>query len=198
MIAQTAIQPDNREFPAVDLVDGLEGVPKPVLRTVFGKQLGRRIWERTRRPRTAHTRTLHSGPVEPSTTRSASGGSHANHVGEHKKMATELVNSESLVGMLEYLSRRASETLRENHRLAQSVTVTLCFDDSTRQVASDRLARPTTDPSELCEAVTQLFRSLPAAGGALASINLSTKSVEASPEVEIAPDFDCALAGVSP
>jgi len=110
-------------------------------------------------------------------------------------MATELVNAEILSGMIEYLSRRAGETLKENRRQARFATLTLCYDDGMREIGSVRLARPTANPPEICEAVSELFRSFEAGNAALESINLTTSSIEVESVVEVAPDLNCALAG---
>jgi nucleotidyltransferase/DNA polymerase involved in DNA repair len=195
MIAQTVTAPDTRAVQ--DFARELAGVPKPVLRTVFGKHLGRRIWELTRRPCAEQTRSGLATSDQTATTHTASDAARAKNATRPTKMATDLIETQILDGMLGYLSRQASDTLSRNRRMAQSVTVTLGFEDGSCQIASDRLARPTNDAKEICHAVTDLFRRLSAAEGVLASINLTAKSVEADADVEIAPDLGCALAGVS-
>jgi hypothetical protein len=182
MIVQTESNSIGRMDPVHDLACELAGVPKPVLRTVFGKQLGRRIWERTRRPQQkAGQGSAATVGAPPAAVR--------------KWMTTELVNTEILSGMIEYLSRRAGETLDQNHRQARSATLTLCYDDGIQEIANVRLARPTSDPAELCEAVSELSRSFEAGDAALESINLTTSSVEVESVVEVAPDLSCALVG---
>jgi nucleotidyltransferase/DNA polymerase involved in DNA repair len=194
MIVQTEASPTNRTHPICDLAGELAGVPKPVLRTVFGKQLGRRIWERTRRPRQDAAHRPYDAPAG-APPAGSSDATPKKGATVRKRMATDLVNAEILRGMIEYLSRRAGETLDQNRRQARSATLTLCYDDGTREIASARLARPTSDPAELCEAVSELFRSFEAGDAALESINLTTSSVAVESVVEVAPDLSCALAG---
>jgi hypothetical protein len=110
-------------------------------------------------------------------------------------MATQLVNAEILRGMIEYLSRRAGETLDQNRRLVRSATLTLCFDDGKREIGNARLTRPTKDPAEICEAVSELFRGFRAGDAALESINLTTSSIQVESIVEATSDLSCALAG---
>ena len=195
MIAETATHSADRGYSGHDLAGKLAGVPMPVLRTVFGKQLGRRIWERTRRPRPQQASAVDSTLTGSRPAGSGVDSTRVENPVVRKRMATELVNAEILRGMIEYLSHRAGETLELNRRQAQSATLTLCYDNGTREIGSVRLARPTADPSEICEAVSELFRTFEAGDAALESINLTTSSVEVESVVEVAPDLSCALAG---
>ena len=195
MIAETATHSADRGYSGHDLAGELAGVPQPVLRTVFGNQLGRRIWERTRRQLPQQASGADSTLTGSRPARSGVDSTSVEDPAVRKRMATELVNAEILRGMIEYLSRRAGETLEQNRRQARSATLTLCYDNGTREIGSVRLARPTANSSEICEAVSELFRSFEAGDAALESINLTTSSVEVESIVEVAPDLSCALAG---
>jgi nucleotidyltransferase/DNA polymerase involved in DNA repair len=195
MVVENAVQHDGQALPARGLAGELQGVPKPVLRTVFGRSLGRRIWALTRKPRPARTRLEALGALK------ISGPDHNSRDSVHEgsvvgvKKATDLVNAEILRGMIEYLSRRAGEALSQNRRLARTVTLTFSFDDGSSEIGSARLARPTSDPVEVCEAVSDLSRNFASGDSALASISLSTSSIADESAVEVAPDLSCALAG---
>jgi nucleotidyltransferase/DNA polymerase involved in DNA repair len=183
MIAQSATQPaypspaPNSGQSAHSLAAEFAGVPKPALRAVFGKRLGRRLWETARRQSPAQQRqVMPAAPTRPS-------------------LPIAGLNTEILRGMIEYLSRRASETLDQNRRQANAVTLTLHYADSTQESARVRLARPTTNPQEISEAVSALFHNFETREAALESINLSTTSIEAEFAPDASPDLGCALAG---
>jgi hypothetical protein len=195
MIAETTRNRNNRPYSALDLAGDLAGVPKPVLRTVFGEHLGRRIWEFTRGPRKGRAHAGSSRPAEPLRPEPGAADEPAETDVSRKRMATQLVNAEILRGMIEYLSRRAGETLDQNRRLVRSATLTLCFDDGKREIGNTRLTRPTKDPAEICEAVSELFRGFRAGDAALESINLTTSSIQVESIVEATSDLSCALAG---
>jgi hypothetical protein len=174
MNGQIAIGPARPKGQIHDVAADFAGVPKPVLRTVFGKHLGRRIWELSR-----GTEARDGGSSQP---------------GE-LTAATELANAEILRGMIGYLSRRGAETLELNQRQASAVAITLTYVDGIQKVARARLARPTTDPLEIREAAIVLFRTFEPGDAALESVNLTTSTLQAESVVELATDLSCALAG---
>jgi nucleotidyltransferase/DNA polymerase involved in DNA repair len=150
------------------------GVPKPALRAVFGKRLGQRLWETARRQSSARQRqAMPAAPTLPA-------------------LPVAGLNTEILRGMIEYLSRRASETLDHNRRQANAVTLTLHYADSTQESARVRLARPTTNPQEISEAVSTLFHNFETREPALESINLSTNSIPAECVLHASPELGCA------
>jgi hypothetical protein len=174
MNGQIAIGPARPKGQIHDIAADFVDVPKPVLRTVFGKHLGRRIWELVRGSEALDGRS--SQPGAPTA-------------------ATELANAEILRGMIGYLSRRGAETLEQNQRQASAVSITLTYVDGIQKVARARIARPTTDPLEICEAATTLFRTLDPCDAALESVNLTTSTLQAESVVEVPADLSCALAG---
>jgi len=194
MTVEAPIHGEDKAHPALDLAGELGGVPKPVLRTVFGKQLGGRIWELIRQPRVPRTRRESPGSAEPVCASAPVREMPCS--GCSKKMASDPVNGEILRGMIEYLSHRAADTLERNRRLARSVTLTLCYNDGSRQIGTSWLARPTNASAEICEAVGRLFCDLPASLASLAAINLTAGSVEAQPGMDVAL-LRSALAGAS-
>jgi hypothetical protein len=174
MNGQIAIGPARPKGQIHDIAAEFADVPKPVLRTVFGKHLGRRIWELARGTEGQDGRS--SQPHTPTA-------------------ATDLANAEILRGMIGYLSRRGAETLEQNQRQASAITLTLTYIDGFQKVARARLARPTTDSLEICEAAIVLFRTFDPRNVALESLNLTTSTLQAESVVEVAADLSCALAG---
>jgi len=174
MNGQIAIGPARPKGQVHDLAAEFANVPKPALRTVFGKHLGRRIWELARGAEVQGGQSWqpHTPPA-----------------------ATELANAEILRGMIGYLSRRGAETLEQNQRQASAVTLTLAYVDGFQKVARARLARPTTDPLEICESAIVLFRTFAPRNVALESLNLTTSTLQAESVAEVAADLSCALAG---
>ncbi len=73
----------------------LQGVPKPMLQTIFGKALGLRIWEQARRESTH--------PADSPT--------------------NQVADSEISTGMVNYVSLRTAGTLRERSRQAKAITI---------------------------------------------------------------------------
>jgi hypothetical protein len=174
MNGQTAIGPARPKSQIHDIAAEFADVPKPVLLIVFGKHLGRRIWELARNVETQDERR--SQPGMPAA-------------------ATEQTNAEILRGMIGYLSRRGAETLEQNRRQASAVTLTLAYVDGVQKVACERLVRPTTDPLAICEAAINLFRTFDPSDVAIESLNLTTSTLQAESVVEVAADLSCALAG---
>jgi hypothetical protein len=129
---------------------GLQGVPKPMLRTVFGKALGLRIWEQARRG-CAHTADSPKNQV---------------------------ADSEISTGMVNYVSLRAAGTLRECSRQVKAIRLTLNYENGESRAAQMRLATPTNEINELAEAATELLRRLPVRG--VQSVNLAVTAVEAA------------------
>jgi hypothetical protein len=140
------------------MVSELRGVPRPALQTVFGKALGRRIWERARH--------------------FAGGG---------------VADEEILGGMIEYVSRRAGEALRENRRQAKAIGLRLEYADGVETLNRMRLARPTNDGREILVAAMELFGRTEARGVMVESVDLKVTSVQTEPVNERAGSLDYAV-----
>jgi hypothetical protein len=125
----------------------LQGVPKPMLQTVFGKALGLRIWEQARRV-CAH-------PADNPTNRVA--------------------DSEISTGMVNYVSVRAADTLRERSRQAETIRLTVTYDNGESCAAQMRLATPTNEVNELAEAATELLHRLSVRG--VQFVNLAVTAI---------------------
>jgi nucleotidyltransferase/DNA polymerase involved in DNA repair len=163
--------------PADRLVGELRGVPKPVLQTVFGKGLGRRIWQQARRSAGAGRQS-----------QTAPGGN-----AEARTAPTVVTNGEIVGGMIEYVSRRAGETLSKNQRQAQAIGLSLVYADGVSKVERMRLARPTSDAQELSAAAMALFRRAEARGVTVASVDLTVTSVQTEVVTERAGGLDGAI-----
>jgi impB/mucB/samB family C-terminal domain len=135
----------------------LQGVPKPMLRTVFGKALGLRIWEQARRER-AH-------PADSPT--------------------NQVADFEISTGMVKYLSLRAAGALRECSRQARAIRLTVTYENGESRAARMRLATPTNEINELAEAATKLLHRLPLRG--VQSVGLGVTALEAAAIQEQTP-----------
>jgi hypothetical protein len=128
----------------------LQGVPKPMLRTVFGKALGLRIWEQARRG-CAHTADSPKNQV---------------------------ADSEISTGMVNYVSLRTAGTLRECSRQAKAIRLTVTYQNGESRAAQMRLATPTSEINELAKAATELLHRLSILG--VQSVNLAVTVIEAA------------------
>jgi impB/mucB/samB family C-terminal domain len=165
-------------MPQDRMLKDLNRVPKATLRTVFGKVMGRRIWEQVRRSN------------EP--TQRADVGNSA-RTGS-KPVGSELTDADLVVAMIESVSRRAGQTLRVNKREAKAIGLMLTYADGAVTSESARLARPSADASEISAVAIALFRSCRAREAALVSINLTTATLQTEAAFDRAADPHCALA----
>ena len=147
------------------MAEELQGVPKPVLQTVFGKTLGRRIWERVR-PGTAE------GAANP---------------------GVRIEDAEISVGMAGYVSRQAAHALREKGRLAKALTITIGYSDGSSHSARTRLPGPTNESDLIAAAAIQLLRRFPVRG--VRSVNLAIAGVALTADREHSPALVHSLAG---
>jgi hypothetical protein len=141
------------------LLEKLNGVPKGALRTVFGKVLGRRIWEQVRQP-ASHTGLRVQASKQPRTT------------------SAGITDDELLLAMIESVCRRAAETLGQRRRLARAIGLTLAYADGFIQSERARLARPSADASEIGAAAIELFQGREPRESPLVSINLTTATLQ--------------------
>ena len=128
----------------------LQGVAKPMLQTVFGKALGLRIWEQARWE-CAH-------PTD--------------------RPTNQVADSEISTGMVNYVSLRAADTLRECGRQAKAIRLTVTYENGESRAARMRLATPTSEINEIAEAATKLLHRLPVRG--VRSVDLAVTTMEAA------------------
>jgi hypothetical protein len=128
----------------------LQGVPKPMLQTVFGKALGLRIWEQAREECTH--------PTDRTTNR--------------------IADSEISTGMVNYVTLRAAGTLRECSRQATAIRLTVTYENGESRAAQMRLATPTNEINELAEAATELLHRFSVRG--VQSVDLAVTTTEAA------------------
>jgi proline racemase len=146
------------------MTEQLQGVPKPMLRTVFGDGLGRRIWELVRR----NGRQPGADPLN------------------------RVSDVELSKGMVEYLSQRAAETLHARNRQARAIRLTITYADRESLTARTHLPTPTNESSEIVVATMGLLRQFPTCG--VRSIDLAVTAIEAASVPEQIPVHACSLA----
>ena len=145
----------------------LQGVPKPVLQTIFGKPLGRRIWDQAR------CQTAQADAVP----------------------AHAVTDAQISAGMVRHASEQAAEALREARRQAKSLSITIIDARGETQVARTHLAIPSSESSAIAEAATKLLSELPT--HALQSFNLTLSTVAApasqdAPAIPVGAQHGCA------
>jgi impB/mucB/samB family C-terminal domain len=146
------------------MAEQLPGVPKPMLRTVFGDSLGRRIWELVRR----NGGQRGAGPL------------------------SRVSDVELSKGMVEFLSQRAAETLHARGRQARAIRLTITYADRESLTARTHLPTPTNESSGIVVATMGLLRQFPACG--VRSIDLAVTAIEAASVPEQIPAPACSLA----
>jgi hypothetical protein len=139
------------------MAEQLHGVPKPMLRTVFGDGLGRRIWELVRR----ESGQPGVGPL------------------------SRVSDVELSKGMVEYLSQRAGDNLHARSRQARAIRLRITYTDREPLTARTHLPTPTSDGREIAVATMGLLRQFPAGG--VRSIDLVVTSIEAASVSEQIP-----------
>jgi hypothetical protein len=132
----------------------LQGVPKPMLQTVFGDGLGRRIWEFVRR----NDGQPGAGPV------------------------SRVSDVELSKGMVEYLSQQAADTLHARSRQARAIRLTITYADRESLTARTCLPTPTNEGSEIAVATMGLLRQFPAC--VVRSIDLVVTTIEPASDPE--------------
>jgi hypothetical protein len=132
------------------MTEQLRGVPKPMLQTVFGRGLGRRIWE------LARAKAAQPG-LEP---------------------ASRVSDADLSMRMVEYLSQQAAGSLCARSRQARSIRLTITSADGESTTARMALAKPTNEGNELAIASKALLRQFPTGG--VRSIDLAVSSIEAA------------------
>jgi impB/mucB/samB family C-terminal domain len=150
------------------MVAELSGMPKPLLQTVFGRTLGRRIWLQCRRdtvaPQAGHKAALPEWSDRILGSRSAAA-------------AGPVTDAEVFSGMIEYVASRAAEALRRQARQATAIGLTITYADGHSRIERARLARPTGDVRELAGAAASLIGTGDERCLCVASVNLTLTSV---------------------
>jgi hypothetical protein len=129
-----AIRVARRTGDGFRMAEHLRGVPKLMLQTVFGCGLGRRIWELARR-----------NGAQPG-------------VGAVSRVS----DGDLSIGMVEYLSQQAADTLRDRRRKARAIRLTITYADGESRTTRMRLAQPTSEGNEIAMASRALLRRFPA------------------------------------
>jgi len=164
-------------IPRDRMLKDLDGVPKAALRTMFGKVMGRRIWEQVRRSNQPTRRADAAN-----STRAAS-----------NPAGSEVTDADLVVAMIESVSRRAGETLRVHEREAKAIGLMLTYADGAVTSESARLAPPSADAGEISAAAIALFRSCRPREAALVSINLTTSTLQTETAFDPAANLHCAM-----
>ena len=178
----------------------LSGVPRPVLQTVFGTGLGRRIWQQSHGCDTKPEPVASIGKVAASrrTPKSMrvrlrqcldwllrSGATVA---------AGPVADAEIVAGMIEYLALRAGETLRQQGRQAEAIGLRMVYADGVSRIERMRLARPTRERQELSAAAISLFGRSEGRGVAVELVDLTVTSVAAECVTQRTDRFEHAMA----
>jgi impB/mucB/samB family C-terminal domain len=132
------------------MAEELRGVPKPMLQTVFGYSLGRRIWE------LARGKGAQPGVCP----------------------LSRVSDAELSMGMVGYLSQQAAAMLCARGRLAKAIRLTITYADGDSPTARMHLATPTSEDNDIAMATKALLRRFPACG--VRSIDLAVTSIEAA------------------
>ena len=173
---ESCVESASPAEPGDAMVDGLRGVPKPMLQTVFGRMLGRRIWEQARR--------LADHRV---------GSQMAREGRSTPQRASPVGDADIVGGMTEYVSRRAAETLDESGRQAKAIGLRIVYVDGVSRLERMRLARPTNQEQQLSAAAMELFRRSEARDVAVEAVHLTVTSVQAERVTEPMTSLDYAM-----
>jgi len=128
----------------------LHGVPRLALQTIFGKSLGRRIWNQAR------SKVAHAAAVP----------------------AHAVTDGEISTGMVEYVSKQAADALHEARRQATAIRLTVTWAQGKTHVARTRLSKPTSDAAAIADGATKLLSRFPTY--AIQSVNLALSTVDAA------------------
>jgi impB/mucB/samB family C-terminal domain len=148
----------------------LRGVPKSALQIVFGKTLGRRIWDQSRAQTGSTTPRRASHPV---------------------------ADADISMALVEYLSNRAAETLGRQARRAKAIGLKVSYEDGESIWTRAPLARPCSEAAAITAAATAILRQLPASVAAVKSLSLTVTTVEVQAIREQAPLSDYPAIGAS-
>ncbi len=163
----------------------LSGVPKPVLQTVFGRRLGRRIWLQSRGSDTKSGLGASSVKAAASRRTPKKFSSRLHRCLDwilHSRAtiaAGPVADSEVVAGMIEYLASQAGESLGQRGRQAKAIGLRIVYADGVSRMERMRLARPTNERQELKAAAISLFGKSEDRGVAVESVDLTAASVQA-------------------
>jgi hypothetical protein len=141
------------------MAEQLRDVPKPMLQRVFGHGLGRRIWELVRSTGTQPC----VGPM------------------------SRVSDADLAIGMVEYLSQHAADTLLARGRLAKAIRLTITYADGKSSTARMPLAKQTSEGNELALATKALLHQFRACN--VRSVDLRITSTEAASIPDQTPDL---------
>jgi nucleotidyltransferase/DNA polymerase involved in DNA repair len=141
-----------------ELARELRGVPKAVLRQVFGKLLGTRLWQQLR-------------PATPAATT----GSSATPVSATARISDRELSS----GLLRYLCTEAAATLRERQRFAKSISLTVLYPNGESETAHQLLLRSTNDAEALEAAAHTAIRGMRSRAFASLKLDLTAAGTQA-------------------
>ena len=172
------------------MVGELSGVPRAVLQTVFGKALGRRIWQRAR----CLGQLSMESQAMPAGSESLRQAERRRPAGTESSAGT-IDDTEIVGGMIEYVSRRAGETLGERARQANAIGLRIVYADGVSRFDRMRLARPTNEGPEIGAAAMELFRQPEGRNVGVESVELTVTSVVTEAVGRRADGLEYALAG---
>jgi hypothetical protein len=172
------------------MVGELSGVPRAVLQTVFGKTLGRRIWQQARcRPQ--HSMESQALLAGAESVRQAE----RRRPGGAKASFPPVADAEIVRGMIEYVSRRAGEALGDRARQAKAIGLRIVYADGVLRFDRMHLACPTNAGPEIGAAAMELFRRPEDRNGGVESVELTVTCVETEALRRRADGLEYAMAG---
>jgi nucleotidyltransferase/DNA polymerase involved in DNA repair len=172
------VAPPVDKLPKDRMLRELSGVPKGALRAVFGKELGKQIWEQVRRPRPVAGDA--GAPQQPHTAA--------------RRGTLDVTDNELFAAMIESISRRAAETLAQHRRQANAIGLNLAYSDGSVRTESIRLARPSADAGDISAAAVHLFQRREPSDLLPISINLTTTTVQIEAILDAIVPIGCAVA----
>jgi hypothetical protein len=147
--------------PLKPLVEGLAGVPKAALRTIFDRSAAQTIWEAARQRGSART------APRPGTTPPPEAAAHFPSIPDH----------EILAAMLAYLARQAAQTLHQRNRRAHAVKVQFAGASGSQRTHRALLAYSTGDAEEIRAAAQRLLTHHQTSADPLVSLNLTVETL---------------------
>ena len=154
------LQASTREHEQRTILQWFQGVPKPALCGIFGERLGERIWGELNLADGCGRTKIHS-PDSAEVTRS-----------------NAVTDCELIGGMLEHLSKRAAQALRDAGKRATELTLSTNRQDGSSSQLLLRLSRATDLEQDLMAAGRHWFIVETVEGAAIASLNLSVTGFE--------------------
>jgi nucleotidyltransferase/DNA polymerase involved in DNA repair len=165
------------------MIAELIGVPRPMLQTVFGRELGRRIWQQSR--------GCDTKPEREASIVTAASRRTPKSMGIRLRRCLDwlmrsgatvttgpVADADIVAGMIEYLGSQAGETLGQRGWQAKAIGLRMVYADGVSRIERMRLARPTNDGQELAAAAMSLFGRSEERGVAVERVDLTLTSVQ--------------------